>query len=75
MPERMNQTSNRNNFGIVYCPEYASYFAYDKNKKTSKVQWFHYGIRVKYSKIELLSDPIQWNGKLIEYQIILDENE
>ena len=40
---KMNHSDKR--FSIIYCPEYASYFAYDKRKKTSKVLQFNNGFR------------------------------
>jgi hypothetical protein len=69
-----NGNSPNKDYGIIYCPEYVSYFVYDKNKKSSKVRWFNHGIKVKYSPIELLSDPINWNGRIIKYQIMIDQD-
>ena len=69
---KMNHSDKR--FSIIYCPEYASYFAYDKRKKTSKVLQFSNGVKVKFSEIELLPEPILWDGQLIRYQIIYEDD-
>jgi hypothetical protein len=62
------------NYSIIYCPEYASYFACDKRKKTSRIRRFRSGIVVKYSMIERLPEPVIWNGEIIEYEIIFNKN-
>jgi len=56
-------------YSIIYCPEYASYLACDKRKRSSKILRFKDGIKVKFSEIELLPEPILWDGQLIRYQI------